>query len=66
MARLSGNFLIGGIMQIVLNDKERELLQDIDTSKFGWGNDKRLKDNPKFKALAEYDFKEITGNGKQG
>jgi hypothetical protein len=56
--------LKGGIMQILLNDKDRELLRQIDTSKFGWADDKRLKNNPKFQKLKEYDFDMITGEKK--
>jgi hypothetical protein len=50
-------------MQIQLNDKDRELLQEVDTSKMGWINDVKLKDNPKFQAVAQYDDKEIMGYG---
>lgn len=50
-------------MQIVLNDKERELLRTIDTSKFGWVNNPKLKDNPKFQAVRNYNYKEITKSG---
>ena len=46
-------------MQILLNDEELELIKTIDTKKMGWGNDPKLKDNPKFKALAQYNEKEI-------
>jgi len=63
MARLLAHSLRGGTMQIQLNDKDRELLQEVDTSKMGWINDVKLKNNPKFQAVAQYDDKEIMGYG---
>jgi hypothetical protein len=42
-------------MQIILSDKELEKLRDnVDTTKFGWINDAYLQNNPKYKAVREY------------
>ena len=45
-------------MQVRLNDKDKQLLEQVDTSKMGWLNDPILDDSPTFKKLREWDREE--------
>lgn len=49
-------------MQIVLSEKDRELLEQVDTSKFGWGNSEVLKQSETFRNVAEYSEKVMKGD----
>lgn len=62
MERHLESFLKGGIMHIPLNDDTKKLIEKVDTTKFGWGDNPILKDAPQFKALHKFE-KEMRNNG---
>ena len=60
MVKLSEGSLRGGIMQILLSD---DVLEKVDTSKFGWGE--QVKTDKKVKEILDYGRSITDGSNRE-